>query len=1514
MRFRKSKEAGNPVPFPGRAEVLDGYSALLEAERAAGEVFIVAPEHRAAGFPVPAARPTFVDAGAEPPAQTEPLRTEEAPAGHDIPAMLAGYALRGVRAGALVTASEDLPAALTAAAGRRLPFLLHLSGRARARQAGSTRGAHDGYHALAESGALLMFARNAQEVADYAFIARRVSERALTPAVCAQDRYATSHAVCNVEVSGADLAQTYLGQASDTIPGPTDAQRLVFGDTRRRIPMLLDTDRPAGIGGVQETESYFRATAAGHVYFSDDLAAMVDDAMQEFGVLTGRAYQRAVAYRMEDADYVIVAQGALIDELVPVVDFLRTERKIKAGLVNIAVLRPFPGAAISRLLAGRKAVTVLERTDSPLSDDPPLIRDLRTAVDRAAENGAARNGKPVHPDFATYRHGERPSLLSGVYGVGTSLPSFAQLVAAFENMTRDAALRQFYLGAGFDVETRRFPHLQALRQRLDREYPRAAEASLDAPPAAPDPRRNDGSLLIASYAAQGALPAGNLFAAALAAATGWSVHTYPDGGLERSLQPVRLAVSFQRKAGAACTRPILADAVLVSGEQLIETVAAGGLLRREGTLIAGSVQAPEALWRRLSKRAADWVSAREIPFHVLDARRVAAETALHPSFVDQLSIWALLGAYARIHLALSAEQFARLEQALRARLRTEPGMDETLVEEVVQTFRRGSAECTPVAWTEWADVPHPVGEPETPWTVRETEAHDNTVFDAARFWHSVGYLYDRGQVASTLADPYLATGILPARSSAFRDMTSHRLQLPSWLAENCTGCGACWAQCPESALPVTARTLPELVAAAIEACERSGGPFVQIKRLADNLARFATRTVANKGPQPWTSLSAILTDAFARLVDKAGLDGDRLIAARAEFERLCAAVEDFPVAATETFFEAPGDAGRLLSITINPMACNACGICVAECAEGALEWVAQTPERVAAAHRNWNFLMQLPPARPETIAALVTDGDPASNVNRLLDGAVYHSLIGGDGSVPGNGARTAVHLVTAAIESVMRPRFNAHAEYLASLVSKIEDVIQGRIQSGFRVNDFEEFSRRLQRLDRTEITPAALMGVMGDDGKTIDAARLTRLTQMLRDVKELQQRYQAGRARFVMTIDPDADGFWSGTYPLNPHPQPWAAQQPGDAVAMAVAVSEALARQTAAELSLCRRAEAELDDAPAEPAVSGWEDLTDAERALVPRVLVLARPGTATVEDMWGVLTRPLPITIAVLDGEGITGALANGTGERRDTVSLALARDGHAVCQGSIGAPGHLMQSVMESLTEHGPALLHVYAPDPVTSGIAPEHIAALARLAVETRAVPVYAARKKSISLHGNPDPDREWSPGTLEISEPSGTNYILSVTRTVADWAVMQARFRRHFRVVSKGHRSDRTRHLAAYLALDARGREGIQPYIDVRDKNGGHAIALVSREMTAVVERAAKRWNDLRGATPAAQEPRATRETPVAAATTPAPAPVDALRALTENLLRLSGYESDDPFFKRSLREFVAHERGTNGDAE
>jgi pyruvate-ferredoxin/flavodoxin oxidoreductase len=1525
MRFRRSERPAERYSFPGHADVLDGRSAADRVERMTSDVLATLRAH--AGDELFGSSAEIGPDGAAG-ARIYPVATAR-----ELAALLTGCSLEGLRACAFAAELDGASESLTAAVGKRVPIVVHLLCRASTRQSGSLRGAHDGYYELAGTGGFLMFATDVQEVADFALIAHRVAERSLTPGVCAQDLYGTSHSVQNLRVPEPGLVRDYLGLPGDTISCPTEAQKVLLGDERRRIPVWLDPDRPVGVGGVQDAESYFRAVAAQQPFFFDHLPAIMDEAMRDFAERTGRVYSPVSAYRVDDAEVVVVAQGAVVGELKWVVDRLRTEKGIKAGVVNVSVLRPFPGAALSALLKGRKVVTVLERSDRALAEDPPLLRDLRAAIDRAIENGGAPDDVPF-PDYASYRRFEdRPRILSGVYGVGGRLPGFAELAAVFGNMARRGRKTRFYVGASFEADRRRFPHLEALQRHLLREYPHLPTLFVEAESSFPQAARTAESFQLWSLSIQGGLFAGSIFAQAMADALGRSVRTFPDGGLDRSLQPTHLTVASAAAPGGTlsnpCARPLTVDTMLVSGEMLIEALPMECALEKGGLLIVGSVQEPSALWRSLSGRAAGWIRDGEFRLHALDARKIAAETASHPSFIDQLSIWALLGAYTKACLRLPPDDHHRFVEGLRSRLDRVFGADRAMIDEVLRTVARGAAELVPVAWRSWREVPHPVGEPRAPWPVRQAAELDDSVFDPTRFWRSVGYLYDRGQSVSTLPDPYLATGVLPARSSAFRDMSRYRLRIPEWIPGNCTGCGACWTQCPESALPPTIRSLPELIDAAMRACEKTGGALIQMKRLGDQLSKQAYKVAAREGPQPRELLTVILEEAFTRIVDKLGIADDRLGALRAEFQRLCAAASRFPVAVTDCFFTEPhrkeAGSGRLLSIALNPLSCTACGICLAECPERAFDWSEQTAEKLDDRRRDWDFLMALPPLSSAVVGSHVSAEAPDTNVHRLLDNAAYHSLVGGDGSFPGNGAKTAVHLLTATIESVMQPRFSAHVERLSDLIRRVENKIQGKVDSAVRINDFEDFGRRLSRVGKGQLTPEALRGLLGDEKATggIDPAQLGRLTALLFDLNTQRHSYTTGygRSRMVLTIDPGAAGFWNGTYPYNPHSQPWVAHLPGDAPALARGVWEGVARRLCAEVAACRKADLELDDAydpsvhDASPGAISWKDLTREERSLAPVVLVLGRSGVTRWESVSELLASGLPVRIALIDDKGVQMTAAAG-GE------VAIPLDGSPLraltqaqvfaMQTSIGAPGHLMQGLAEALSFDGPALFRIYAPDPVMDGIVADQVVEQARRAYQSRAVPLYVVRpdghRAGISLEGNPNSDGDWTSHDVLVKDSSGAESPIVAPLTLADWAVRQARFRRHFKIVARGNRSDRTLRLSDYLALPPEERAGIQPYIDVRDREGRHVLATVSAEMTDAAERVHVAWRELQAIVRGCRQPRITgpeRTVLASPATASAATPSDAqaLQRLTDNLLRLAGYGHDEPFFRRSLREFA-----------
>ena len=117
-----------------------------------------------------------------------------------------------------------------------------------------------------------------------------------------------------------------------------------------------------------------------------------------------------------------------------VADYLRETRKLKVGVVNLTMFRPFPGDLLGKILRGKKGVAVLERTDQPLAEDLPLMREVRATLTKCLENGATPKVRKPYPDYAAYTAGDMPRLYSGCYGLGSRDLQPEGLIGAVENM------------------------------------------------------------------------------------------------------------------------------------------------------------------------------------------------------------------------------------------------------------------------------------------------------------------------------------------------------------------------------------------------------------------------------------------------------------------------------------------------------------------------------------------------------------------------------------------------------------------------------------------------------------------------------------------------------------------------------------------------------------------------------------------------------------------------------------------------------------------------------------------------------------------------------------------------------------------------------------------------------------------------------------------------------------------------------------------------------------------------
>src|SRR5512132_816349 len=378
-------------PWPGTLEALDGSAAVVAMETAAGEA--------AGAYPI---TPSTQMGEGWAAAVADGVRNVNGrrllffePEGeHAAAAVTAGMSMFGLRAANFSSGQgiAYMHESLYAAVGKRLTYVLNVAARAMTKHALNVHAGHDDYHAVDDTGFFQLFAKDVQEAADLTLIAHRIAELSLNPGLCAQDGFLTSHVIESLRLPERELIKTYLGDPSDRIPSPTPAQRMVFGETRRRIPEMFDLDYPSMLGVVQNQDSYAQGVAAQRPFYFDHLPALTDQAFDEFARLTGRRYARATGYRLDDAEWVIAGQGSVVANAEVVADYLRRTRKLRVGVVNLTMFRPFPADHITRLLRGKKGVVVLERTDQPLAVDPPLLREIRAAMSQGVENSRLAKG------------------------------------------------------------------------------------------------------------------------------------------------------------------------------------------------------------------------------------------------------------------------------------------------------------------------------------------------------------------------------------------------------------------------------------------------------------------------------------------------------------------------------------------------------------------------------------------------------------------------------------------------------------------------------------------------------------------------------------------------------------------------------------------------------------------------------------------------------------------------------------------------------------------------------------------------------------------------------------------------------------------------------------------------------------------------------------------------------------------------------------------------------------------
>lgn len=199
---------------------------------------------------------------------------------------------------------------------------------------------------LRDAGWLQIYVEDNQEILDMTIQAFKIAEHkdVLLPINICYDGFYLSHMTEGVDVPSQQEVDAFLPPYR---PSHVKLDPL--------IPMAVDPLTPGNY------LQYYREL---HMSAMDNARRVIKEVNDEFAKQFGRDYCGLVEpYRLADAEYVLVTLGSLTGSGRVAVDLAR-EKGIRAGLLKIRSLRPFPAEEIRTLLAGRKGIGVVDRNVS----------------------------------------------------------------------------------------------------------------------------------------------------------------------------------------------------------------------------------------------------------------------------------------------------------------------------------------------------------------------------------------------------------------------------------------------------------------------------------------------------------------------------------------------------------------------------------------------------------------------------------------------------------------------------------------------------------------------------------------------------------------------------------------------------------------------------------------------------------------------------------------------------------------------------------------------------------------------------------------------------------------------------------------------------------------------------------------------------------------------------------------------------------------------------------------------
>ena len=1209
--------------------------------------------------------------------------------------------------------------------------------------------------------------------------------------------------------------------------------------TRQLVPAYVDIDNP-GMTGTVQNQPDFQAGAADHrAHFAGAVPALVHQAMAEYSALSGRRYSPLHPYQCDDAETVMIGLGSVCDDVEAVVAYLRNQGK-KVGLIAVKLLHPFPEAELAAALQGKKAVTVLER-----SEQTELTRLVTGALFKACENADARGGEERHPGIPAIK--TPPQVTTAIFGLGGHDLQPRHLIAAFKNMEgKRPGAPLIYLGSQFFAKNPP-PRVAELQARLRAAYPETEAMALetgDNPRLLPDSAFRVRFHSVGGY---GTIATGKLLTDILAGALGMHSKSAPKYGSEKSGAPTNYYITLSPEPIKITNAELEDVEVVISPDHrsFSHTNPLRGLVAG-GTFILQSSETPEEVWAELPASARKTIRDKKINFFIVDAFAVARKHAPSPELATRMMGIAFIGAgagYVKQVSAGAAEKsiLDKIRKQIAKKFGAKGG---AVVESNMEVIREGfeatrQVDYTAAAFAKIDARPAPIALRNVSLSAALCQPAGSSacgMFDREYFNDIAATPFREGSISEAPVMP--GTGLfIPAGTAGSKDKGLFRRVAPLFDPDRCTGCMECALACPDAAIPNAVHEIHELLLTGIRKLDITEAQREAMRAQVHGVGE-AVREAYRQNKEA-RAFHELVAEAAAKIPT-------RQATLPANFKKLADLLATYPVARTRPFFDAmekslPGSGG-LFCATIDPWKCTGCLECVDVCGPGALTAHDQDAAFFDTLQDRFEFMSQT----PNTPARFVeTSLEAGGEIKRLLlDRANYYATTGGHGGCRGCGEVTAIRLVMAANHAVTETRRREHIAELEELIDAL-DAKRSALPKGEKA--------RAERIDKL-IEALEKRLYLVESGPTGNGASGT-----------------------VIANSTGCSSVYASTFPFNAYNDPWVNSLFQDAQPLAKGIFEGISARLVDDVRKLRIARLELDDAydpekhERELRYLSWGHFTRRELELLPIVMAIGGDG-ASYDIGFGALSRILvsntPIKMLVLNtgvysNTGGQTSTSSFTGQDSDLSRIGVAHSGkhesrkelgliaafHSnvfVCSTSTALQNHFLKNTLEFLGySDAPALLDVYTPCQGEHGIPDNVSARQSRLAVDSRMNPVFVhdpRRGESLhdwfSLEGNPDPDKEWTATTLEYFDENGQLRLKDVPLTPAHFAFGEIRFKKQFRKLAPDAADPVP--VDEFIDLDAAARAGKTPFIFVVDDERRLVKSAVSAAIVALVEERRKHW--------------------------------------------------------------------------